>query len=323
MMLTLGALVVLHPRWLRGARRRPVRARAAAGSRRSGWRSARGRSRPWSCSRSSLIRDARPAAQRARGARCADRAAGRSSRSSPPADLARQCPGRCRLPGHRLDEQPGNLHTPLRSIQVLGVWLNGSYKHVPAGGALADPPAASLTLASALLGAVYLLRLRDYALALWLAGADAAGVAGGERVGDHLGRREDADADLAGGRAAGVGGVAALLASPRPSLWRLRSLRARARRRRARLRRAAVPQLGPRADRALRGARRRWTRASPAGGRRCSPTSTNTRCTSCATSTWAVPTSSTRHPPSRPPGRLRLPGRTRQGGAAALCSPTR
>ena len=37
-------------------------------------------------------------------------------------------------------------------------------------------------------------------------------------------------------------------------------------------------------------------RASPEGARRCSPTSTNTPCMSCATSTSAAPTSSIRRP---------------------------
>ena len=50
--------------------------------------------------------------------------------------------------------------------------------------------------------------------------------------------------------------------------------------------------------------------------RRCSPTSTNTRCMSCATSTWAGPTSSIRRPrsPARPAG-YGDPVRSRSAGA--------
>ncbi len=64
----------------------------------------------------------------------------------------------------------GNLHTPLRAVQVLGVWLNSSYKLDPAGAALTATYALiALGLAAALLGAWHLLRLRAYALAGWLA----------------------------------------------------------------------------------------------------------------------------------------------------------
>jgi len=65
---------------------------------------------------------------------------------------------------------PGNLHTPLRPIQVLGVWLNGSYKLTPTGTALvATHVLAALALAAAVLGGAYLVRIRAYALAGWLA----------------------------------------------------------------------------------------------------------------------------------------------------------
>jgi len=65
---------------------------------------------------------------------------------------------------------PGNLHAPLRAIQALGVWLNGSYKLAPAGAALSATHAlAALALAAALLGLVQLLRRRAYALCAWFA----------------------------------------------------------------------------------------------------------------------------------------------------------
>jgi hypothetical protein len=64
----------------------------------------------------------------------------------------------------------GNLHSPLRAEQVLGVWLNGSYKLAPAGSALTLTHALILvTLLAAVLGAVHLLRIRAFALAGWIA----------------------------------------------------------------------------------------------------------------------------------------------------------
>jgi hypothetical protein len=64
----------------------------------------------------------------------------------------------------------GNLASPLRAEQVLGVWLNGSYKLAPAGSALTlTHLLIALTLVAAALGAVNVLRLRAYALAGWIA----------------------------------------------------------------------------------------------------------------------------------------------------------
>jgi hypothetical protein len=65
---------------------------------------------------------------------------------------------------------PGNLSSPLRSIQVFGVWLGGSYKLAPGGAALVVTHGlVALTLLAAVLGAVHVLRRRAYALAGWLA----------------------------------------------------------------------------------------------------------------------------------------------------------
>jgi len=64
----------------------------------------------------------------------------------------------------------GNLHSPLRAEQVLGVWLNGSYKLAPTGSVLTLTHALLLvTLLAALLGALHLLRVRAFALAGWIA----------------------------------------------------------------------------------------------------------------------------------------------------------
>ena len=65
---------------------------------------------------------------------------------------------------------PGNLHTPLHLVQVFGVWLGDSYKHVPTG---ADGKAtyvlAAITFVACLLGAVRIVRGGHHALAGWLA----------------------------------------------------------------------------------------------------------------------------------------------------------
>jgi hypothetical protein len=64
----------------------------------------------------------------------------------------------------------GNLHAPLRTIQVAGVWLHGSYKLAPAGAALPITHALIvITFAAAALGALHLLRMRSFALAAWIA----------------------------------------------------------------------------------------------------------------------------------------------------------
>jgi hypothetical protein len=65
----------------------------------------------------------------------------------------------------------GNLHTPLRAIQVAGVWLRGSYKLAPAGAPLQlTHLLVAVTLVAALAGGLALLRGHDHALAGWIAG---------------------------------------------------------------------------------------------------------------------------------------------------------
>ncbi len=64
---------------------------------------------------------------------------------------------------------PGNLQNPLRSVQILGTWLVDSYKHVPVGGRLElSYTLALIALAAALLGAAYVVYLKAYALAAWI-----------------------------------------------------------------------------------------------------------------------------------------------------------
>jgi hypothetical protein len=64
----------------------------------------------------------------------------------------------------------GNLHSPLRGIQVFGIWLSESYKVSPAASSLPITHVLiALAFACALLGAVHLLRTRAFALAGWIA----------------------------------------------------------------------------------------------------------------------------------------------------------
>jgi hypothetical protein len=75
-------------------------------------------------------------------------------------------------------EKTGNLHTPLRAIQVLGVWLGGSYKLEPSGLALTlTRVLVALALIAVVLGAYNVLRNRSYALAGWLAAMGLAWLA--------------------------------------------------------------------------------------------------------------------------------------------------
>ncbi len=64
----------------------------------------------------------------------------------------------------------GNLHTPLRVSQLFGVWLGGSYKLVPTGVALTlTSVLIALVLATAVVGLGNAVRSRWFALAGWFA----------------------------------------------------------------------------------------------------------------------------------------------------------
>jgi hypothetical protein len=64
---------------------------------------------------------------------------------------------------------PGNLREPLRAEQALGVWLHGSYKLAPGGGAhTVTYLLIVLSLAACVVGLVHLLRTGERALASWL-----------------------------------------------------------------------------------------------------------------------------------------------------------
>ncbi len=108
----------------------------------------------------------------------------------------------------------GNLSMPLRSSQVLGVWLRGSYKLAPTGAALTLTHALmALVLIAAAIGAVHLLRIRAYALAGWLAGMLLAWLAVSEAVTTWAGAKTIMLSSPAVLLLA-WGGVAALLTAP-------------------------------------------------------------------------------------------------------------
>ncbi len=63
----------------------------------------------------------------------------------------------------------GNLSTPLRAVQVFGTWLSASYQILPAGGDLKLTHALiAITLVACLVGAVHVIRSRQFPLAGWL-----------------------------------------------------------------------------------------------------------------------------------------------------------
>jgi hypothetical protein len=67
-------------------------------------------------------------------------------------------------------DNAGNLHAPLHWTQAFGVWLRGSYKQSPVGTALTlTHVLVAITIAACALGAFHLLRTRRFALAGWLA----------------------------------------------------------------------------------------------------------------------------------------------------------
>jgi hypothetical protein len=172
MILTLGALVVLHPRWLRGPPRRgaPFALVVAAGISAIGVAFG-----AWALTGVLVL-----------GAiAIADVAAGRQSLRQPLLLLASgalvaliaalgtwlDLSGSLRVAKNIASTgNPGNLQKPLRSVQALGTWLIDSYKHVPTGTDLTlSHVLAAVALLAAVLGAVYLLYRRAYALAAWIA----------------------------------------------------------------------------------------------------------------------------------------------------------
>jgi hypothetical protein len=187
MILTLGALVVLHPRWLRGPPLAVVPFALVAAAGISALGVAFG---AWALTAVIvlaviLIREV-AAKGTAGGAVAAESVAGDRSRARGALLLVAVGAGVALLAalGSWLEvsgslqvakniaatSNPGNLQNPLRSVQILGTWLVDSYKHVPAGGDLTVSYAlAYIALGAAVLGAAYIVYLRAYALAAWIA----------------------------------------------------------------------------------------------------------------------------------------------------------
>jgi len=171
MLLTLGALVALHERWLGGAPRRglPCALVLAAGVSALGagfgaWGLAAG------AVLLTLLVD-----RRRRGALAA-RAAWAGAGAGGLVLLVAAWPT-WRHVGQSLDVaqsiastgNSGNLQAPLKWAQAFGVWLHGSYKQAPAGtAASATYVLVAITLLACGLGAWQLLRRRRCALAGWV-----------------------------------------------------------------------------------------------------------------------------------------------------------
>jgi hypothetical protein len=171
LLLSLGALVVLHERWLRGgpAGALPFALLVAAGASAIGVAFG-----AWALAATAIlvvlgVRDVRVGAQRAwrlllMGA------------TGAAALLVCAWPTWSKLPGAVETAQaiattgnPGNLHRPLRVVQALGTWLGGSYIVEPSGAAFDLTYAfIALALAALAIGAWRLLR-SERVLAAWIA----------------------------------------------------------------------------------------------------------------------------------------------------------
>jgi hypothetical protein len=177
MILTLGALVVLHPRWLWGAARCaiPFALVTAAGVSALGVGFA-----PWVLvAVAVLLATAVLELPRARGPRARGSLGGLLALTGAGAAVLllaawptwRNLSGSLQVASTIASTgNPGNLHSPLRPIQALGIWLRGSYKLAPAGFDLVLTYALiSLALLAALLGVARLIVARRHALGAWIA----------------------------------------------------------------------------------------------------------------------------------------------------------
>ncbi|MGA2321765.1 MAG: hypothetical protein ABSG95_13655 [Solirubrobacteraceae bacterium] len=172
MILTLGSLVALHPRWLRGPPSRAIPFALVLAGGISALGVAFG---AWSLAAVAVLLVV--AVDDLRAARQSP--AGLLGLLGTAAIVALICAwptwldfsGSLRVAQNIAStSNPGNLPTPLRTIQVFGIWLRGSYKQLPTGTDLTLTHALVLiSLFAVLLGAVRLIRVRAYALAGWLA----------------------------------------------------------------------------------------------------------------------------------------------------------
>jgi hypothetical protein len=177
LILALGALVVLHPRWLRGSPRGaiPFALFLAAGVSALGVAFA-----AWALT-AVVVLVAIAARDVASGDRASDRSSVRDLLLLAGVGLLvafvaalgtwLELSGSLRIARNIAStNNPGNLQNPLRTVQILGTWLVSSYKHVPTDGDLtASYALAVVALAAAVLGAAYVVYRREYALAAWIA----------------------------------------------------------------------------------------------------------------------------------------------------------
>jgi hypothetical protein len=173
MILTLGCLAVLHRRWLLAAPLRAVPFALVLGAGASALGPAFG---AWALAAVAVLAVALAGEMRARRGRSWHSAIAMMALAALTLLIAawptwHQLSGSLQVAQNIAStSNPGNLHAPLRAIQVFGVWLLGSYKLSPTGAALAATHVLiALAFLSALLGAAHMLRIRAYALLAWIA----------------------------------------------------------------------------------------------------------------------------------------------------------
>ncbi|MCW3029780.1 MAG: hypothetical protein JWN81_2991 [Solirubrobacterales bacterium] len=172
MMLTLGSLVVVHRRWLHGGPRGaiPFALVAAAGISALGVGFA-----PWVLAAALVVLIV--AVGELRAGRAEARPLLALAGAGVASGLVAAWPTWINVSGSlrvaraiASTSNPGNLHSALNSLQVLGIWLRGSYKLAPVGSGLTITHGlVALALLGAALGGAYIIRAREYALAGWLA----------------------------------------------------------------------------------------------------------------------------------------------------------
>jgi hypothetical protein len=172
MMLTLGSLVAVHRRWLgAGARGAiPFALVAAAGISALGVGFA-----PWVLAAALVL--VVVAVDEVRAGRAEARALLALAGAGVASGLLAAWPTWVNLSGSlrvaraiASTSNAGNLHNALNSLQVFGIWLRGSYKLAPVGSELTlTHGLIAVALLAAVLGAVHIIRAREYALAGWLA----------------------------------------------------------------------------------------------------------------------------------------------------------
>jgi hypothetical protein len=304
MILSLGAIAVMHRRWLDGA---PNRAIPLALVLAAGISSLGAGFGAWGLATLAVL--ATIAAASVRAGRLHGRTVLLLGGAAAFATLIAALPTFANLSGSlhvatsiASTSNPGNLREPLHWQQVLGMWLHGSYKQQPTGtaGVFTDGLIV-VTLASCALGAYGLVRARLYALLAWFGAIVALLLL----VSLYATTWVEAKGLVITSPVVVLGawaGVAALRARVRAQARSRSPSFSLAVRSPPMRRNITVPP--SRRPRDMKSSPRS-TAPSPTAGPHCSPTSTNTRCMSCATSTSVDPTSRLplhRSPPSPPQG---------------------